>query len=258
MTDAHALDNWITSCLLVGLRIGPLFAFAPPFTLVRMPALPRMLLGLGLSVCLVGSGAPGLAFDAGVGAGALVVAAVRELMIGTSLVMMFQIAFAALYFAGRTVDIQAGFGLAMLIDPTTRSQTPLTGMLFAYAAGSIFFAMGGHHDVLRLFAASFEAVPLGQGALPDNLMPLTGFLSASFLIAFGVAGGAILALFLADMAIALLSRTVPQMNVLMLGFQVKTLLLLVVLMVSFGSVGALIARLLILLLTSAPGVIARG
>ncbi len=260
--DSFGLDRWVMSCLLVGLRIIPLFAFAPPFTLIRMPATARLMFGLGLSVCLVGSDLPGAMLGSQGGAlpgtGPLLVAALRELLIGASLVMMFQIAFAALYVAGRTVDIQAGFGLAMLIDPTTRSQTPLVGTLFAYAAGTIFFAMGGHHDVLRLFAASFEVVPLGEGGLPRSILPVTAFLSISFLIAFGVAGGAILAMFLADLAIALLSRTVPQMNVLVMGFQVKTIVLLLVLMLAFGSSGALIARLITLMLTSAPQVIARG
>ena len=252
-----ALISWITSCLLVGLRIVPLFAFAPPFTLVRMPAMARMLLGLGLAICVVGSGVPGAVYG-GTGPAALIVAALRELLIGATLVMMFQIAFGALYVAGRTIDIQAGFGLAMLIDPTTRAQTPLIGTLFGYAAASIFFGMGGHIDVVRLFAASFEAIPVGLGGLPASIVGLTAFLSTSFLIALGVAGGAILALFLADLAIALLSRTVPQMNVLVLGFQVKTILLLVVLIVAFGSVGALIARLMALMLTSSAGMLVRG
>ncbi len=251
------LNSWILSCLLAGLRIAPIFVFAPPFTLVRVPAMARMLFGLGLSICLVGSGRPELAYTGG-GVGDLLVMALRELLIGVSLVMMFQIAFAALQVAGRTIDIQAGFGLAMLIDPTTRAQTPLIGTLFAYAAGAIFFAMSGHHEVLRLLAASFEAIPLGQGDVPDSLGRLAGFLSASFLIAFGVSGAAILTLFLADLAIALLSRTVPQMNVLMLGLQVKTLLLLIILAATFGMTTALIARLMALMLTSASGVLARG
>ncbi len=250
-------SSWVISCMLVTLRIAPLFAFAPPFTLIRVPATVRLLLSLGLAICIVGGGASDV-FYAAQGRAALAGSMLRELFVDMSLVMMFQVAFAGLQVAGRTLDIQAGFGLAMLIDPTTRAQTPLSGTLFAYAAGVVFFAMNGHHDVLRFYAASIEAVPLGLAGLPANLAHLTGFLAASFLIAFGVAGGAILTLFMADLAIALLSRTVPQMNALMIGFQVKTLLLLLVLALSFGGSAALIARLMALTLSALPGIRAHG
>jgi len=252
-----SLPQFILSCLLVSLRISPVLAFAPPFTLVRVPVPVRVLMGMGLAACLVGSGLPGAIF-AGRDAGAVIVAAARELLIGSSIMMMFQIAFGALYVAGRTLDIQAGFGLAMLIDPTSKSQVPLVGTLFAYAAGAIFFGIGGHHDVLRLLAASLETVPIGTAGVPDNLIRVTSFLSVSFLIALGVTGGVILALFLTDLGLALMSRTVPQMNVLMLGLQVKTILLLVLLATAFGGSGALIARLMAAMLNETAGLITHG
>jgi hypothetical protein len=70
--------------------------------------------------------------------------------------------------------------------------------------------MDGHGELLRILAASLDAIPLGQGALPPTLGPLLAFISASFLAAFGVVGGAILVLFVADLSFAMLSRTVPQ------------------------------------------------
>jgi flagellar biosynthetic protein FliR len=161
-----------------------------------------------------------------------------------------------LYIAGRTVDIQAGFGLALLIDPTSKNQMPLVGTLLAYGAAAVFFAMGGHQDLLRLMDASLRAVPLGTGQLQsdgiERMAILLGVLSAT---AFGVAGGAILCLFLADAAIAFLSRTVPQMNVLVLGFQIKTLLLLLLLPAAFGASGALLARMSTLTLEAVRGLL---
>lgn len=239
------------SSLLLSLRIAPMFAFAPPFSLVRAPALVRLLLGIGLAIAVV-SGNPSLTSLADLSIGTLLVAAIRELMLGTIFVLAFQLTFGALYMAGRTIDIQAGFGLALVIDPTTRAQMPLAGTLFAYAAGAIFFALGGDRDLLRLIAASLEAIPLGATHAPLSIGPLAGFMSMVFITAFGVAGGTILVLFLADVAIAFLSRTVPQMNVLILGFQVKTLILLMVLPTSFGLAGALLARMTTMTLTAIP------
>lgn len=253
-TTIEPFMGWLIGTMLLSLRISPVLAFAPPFTLMRVPPLIRVLLALGLSGVMIGA-LPEMATPP-TEAGPLLVAAVRELFLGSIFVLAFQAAFAAIYVAGRTVDIQAGFGLASLMDPTSRVQTPLVGSIYAYAAGAVFFGMNGHLDLLRIIAASLDAVPLGQAGLPRDLAPLTAFLGAVFAIAFGVAGGVILALFLADMAIALLSRTAPQMNVLVLGFQVKTLLLMVALPLTLGVSGALLARLASTTLQALPALIA--
>jgi len=245
-----ALAGWAFTSLLLGLRVAPVFAFAPPFTLTRMPAMFRLLFGLGVCGLLVAS-RPQIASAVDLSLADLVPAALRELLLGAVFVVAFQLMFGALYVAGRTIDIQAGYGFALLIDPTSQVQTPLVGTLFAYGAAAVFFAMNGHADLLRLMAASLDAVPIGTGQ-PPGLGRIADFISAVFAVSFGIAGGVILCLFLADMAIAMLARTVPQMNVLVLGFQVKTLLLLLVLPVSFGVGGALFARLARITLEALP------
>lgn len=245
---------WVVSSLVLGLRIAPVFTFAPPFTLVRLPLLFRVLFGLGLSACLVAT-LPRAAQLPDLALSTVVLAAMRELGLGLVVVLAFQLVFGALYFAGRTIDIQAGYGLALLIDPTSRAQTPLVGTLFAYAAGAVFFAFDGHIELLRLLAASLDAIPLAGWTMPDSIARITAFMSIVFLTAFGVAGGSILALFLVDMAVAMLSRTVPQMNVLILGFQVKTIVLLLVLSTSFGIGGALLLRMMTMTLRAIPGML---
>lgn len=233
--------DWVVASLLLSLRVAPVLTFAPPFTLVRTPALFRLLLGFALSGLMVGAGstvaAPPLII------GPLVEAGIRELMIGAVIVFAFQAAFAAIYVAGRTVDIQAGFGLASVVDPGSGAQTPLIGSIYAYAAGAVFFGMNGHLDLMRMLATSLEIVPLGSGGTVTNIGALAAFLATVFAIAFGVAGGVILSLFVTDLAIALVSRTAPQLNVLVLGFQVKTVLVMVALPLTLGTSAALLARL---------------
>jgi flagellar biosynthesis protein FliR len=253
MTEPGLL-GWAFSAILLSLRVAPVFAFAPPFTLIRMPMTFRMLMSLGLAACIAAAN-PAAAAVTDASAGAILVTAARELLLGTIFLVAFQLSYAALQVAGRTVDIQAGFGLSLLIDPTTRGSVPLVGTLFVYATGAIFFAMDGHAELLRTLAASLDAVPLGVHQLQATPASLIAFISLVFLNAFGVAGGAMLALWLCDLAIAMLSRTVPQMNVLILGFQVKTVVLLLVLPVTFGAAGALLARMSRITLESLPGLI---
>jgi flagellar biosynthetic protein FliR len=252
--DADPLSAWVFPSFLLSLRIAPVFAFAPPFTLVPAPMTVRVLFGLGVAA-LTAYAHPAAVALRDLSVGTLVSTAFPELLLGVIFVLALQLAFGALSMAGRTIDIQAGFGLAMLIDPTTKAQTPLIGTLFTYAAGAVFFALNGHIELLRIFAASLDTIPLGGGHLPDTLARLTGFISVVFLTAFGVAGGVMLTLFLTDLAIAALSRTASQMNVLVLGFQVKTILLLLVLPATFGFAGALLARVTTLALEALPGLL---
>jgi len=251
-----ALDptSWIFSSLLLSLRVSPAFALAPPFSLTGVPRLFRALFGLGISAALAGADPGARITD--FSAAFLIVGSVRELALGLISVLALQLMFGALNVAGRTLDIQAGFGLGAAIDPSTGAQTPLIGSALTYEAGAVFFALGGAEDLLRILQASLQAVPLGAGHFPAALAPLTEFVSAVFVTALGVAGGAILCLFLADLAIALLSRTVPQMNVLILGLQVKSLVILIALPATLGFSGVLLARLASFTLASIPRLIA--
>lgn len=246
------LSQWLAAAMLLALRIVPVLAFAPPFTLTRLPARFRLLFGLAMAGTLAAT-VPLPGELAALATGPLLVAAARELMLGIVFLIAFQLAFAALYFAGRAIDIQAGLGIAALIDPATRSQAPLAGTLFAYAAGAVFFAIDGHLDVMRVFSASLDAVPVGAWQMTGAFGRVLLFIGAAFLAAFGFAGAAIAALFAIDLTVAMLSRTVPQMNALVLGFQVKTLVLLMVLPICFGLGGGLLLRLMRLTIAALPG-----
>ena len=158
--------------------------------------------------------------------------------------LALQLAFAMIATAGRALDIQAGFGLAYLIDPTTKAQMPLIGALFTYAAAAVFFATGGPQDVLAIFAASFAAMPLGSAMGPDAIQHVTSYLGTVSVLALGLAGLATVVLFLIDLVVAMLSRTLPQMNVLLLGFQIKTIATLLLLPATLGLSAAVITSIL--------------
>lgn len=245
------LHTWVASCILLSFRVAPVFLFAPPFTLTRAPRLLTALMSLGLAAALVSS-LPTTALLRHVDVDVLVVGALRELFLGLVPVVVLHFLFGALNVAGRTIDIQAGFGLAMQIDPTTRAQLPLAGTIFGYAAAATFFAVGGHFQLLRFFAASLQAVPLAAERGSQALAPLLGYVSAVSLAAIGVGGAAITALFLCDIVVAALSRTVPQMNALLLGIQVKAAVMLVTVPIALGLSGALLVRLVASALEAMP------
>ncbi|MEQ1540684.1 MAG: flagellar biosynthetic protein FliR [Novosphingobium sp.] len=227
--------------LLATLRLGPLLVFAPPFSLVRLPIWTRTVLAMALALCVLGISTP---VQAQAWRGDFVSAASSELVLGIAMALPLQLAFAMIGVTGRALDIQAGFGLAFLIDPTTRAQMPLIGALFTYAAAAIFFATGGVADVLAVLSASFAVLPLGAAAAPGAVQAVLAFLGTVAILSMGVAGLAILTLLLIDLVIAMLSRTLPQMNVLVLGFQVKALTALLLLPLTLGLSAGIVARIL--------------
>jgi len=248
------LTNQAIAVLLVSLRITPTLAFASPFTLMRAPTMVRVLLGIALAGWLVAAH-PAQSWQANFWAKGLFLTALGELFLGIALSLSLQLAFTALLTAGRAIDIQAGFGLAVLIDPATRSQLPLVGTLYAYAAGAIFFATNGPADLLAIWSASIERVPLGSAAIGGGITVLCTYISVVFTMAFGLGGMVMLVLFLSDMAIAFMSRTLPQMNVMLLGFQVKAMATLAVLPIAIATSGALFLRMVRYALETAPRLI---
>lgn len=244
----------IIAVLLVSLRLAPTFAFAFPFTLLRVPATIRVLLSLSLAVWLV-QVVPQSAVLKQPVAGDILYYAFAELLIGIAFMLTLQWTHAAILMIGRAVDVQTGFGLALLIDPASRTQRPLIGTVFAFAAAAVFFSMDGPMNLLNIWADSLRRLPLGSALVNPDIPYLMTYISSVFSIAVGLAAIIFLTLFLIDMTVALLSRTLPQMNVLLIGFQVKTLAVLATLPLALAYSTTIYIRLVSNSLNALPRVV---
>jgi flagellar biosynthetic protein FliR len=229
--------------LLCSLRLGPSLAGAGPFGLIRIPTTVRVFLALGIAGAMMGAN-PDQVANFAVQDGNFLLAAPSELFIGVLIALALHLAFSAVQFAGRIVDLQAGFGMALLADPNLRGQMPLVGSLMAYACAIVFFSTSGPADLLVILARSLEALPLGAAFEPPRPEAILSLWSAVTLLALGLSGLLLLVLFLIDISIGLMSRTLPQMNVLMLGFQVKTLAVLILLPLTIPTASALYLRII--------------
>lgn len=238
---ATALIARLVAIFLGSLRLGPLLTFAPPFSLVRMPTPARMVIAVGLAAAMPLSPVVERLLLTRQG---ILNAAVHEVVMGLMLMLGLQFAFAAIGVAGRALDIQIGFGLASVIDPTTKAQMPLIESFLTYAAAAVFMGTSAPGDLYAVLTDSFTRFPIG-GALPV-LAPggMVDFLGTVSVLALGLVGLVLVVLFLIDATVALISRTLPQMNVLVLGFQVKALAALALLPAMIGLSGAGILRIL--------------
>lgn len=223
--------GWIVHVLLVACRLGPLFVLVPVFGASGIPARFKVLFGLSLAVLLV-MGVPSSATALPATPGGVVLAAMGEVVVGLAIAFGLLAVFAAFSFAGRVLDLQIGFGVATLFDPVTRAQAPLLGTALVMLATVVFFSLDGHHLVLRAVAWSLTVLP--PGSPPWRLE--FGAVAAQFGVVFSwglvLAAPALVALLLLDMGFAMLSRTMPQMNVFVVSMPLKVIVGLVMLALS--------------------------
>ncbi len=243
--------GWAVAVLLLSLRIGPIFTLAAPFSQITIPMRVRACLVLSLCACL----AQPVSATIYQNGATLLLAAGSEVLIGLMLSFGFQVAAAALSFAGRALDVQAGYGLAMVIDSGSKSQTPLFGMMLTLVASLIFFSTNGHIELLRLMARLMQLLPLGQVVLLGSPHAFLNYFGIVMGMGLSAVAATMLVLFLVDITIAFLSRTLPQMNALMLGLQIKVIVTLVMLALSTGLILPVVLRLFNVALSFMPSLV---
>ena len=216
----------IEAFFLVWVRASTLLLAAPMFGMRLIPPPLKLALGLLLAALLtpllpVASPAPAVfsRFLLGVA---------QEVLAGLLLAFAVTLIFGATQFAGALLGLQFGFSLANVVDPTLTGQETVIGQFYAILTGLVFFTINGHHLILIGLARSFEVAPPHALALlrPDSavvpaLLSLTaGLFAAALRIAMPITG----ALLLADVAMAIMSRSAPQMNVYFVGLPIKILI----------------------------------
>lgn len=153
-----------------------------------------------------------------------VLAIINEMLIGLVIGFICFVIFSAVQAAGDLIDLQMGLSIATVISPTTGGITSIVGAMAFMLGTTIFIALDGHHLILSSFEQSFRLLPLAapiKFTSGNLLMQMIEILRTFWLIAIQLSAPIILLIFLSDFAFGIVSRVAPQVNVFMLGFQVK-------------------------------------
>jgi flagellar biosynthetic protein FliR len=214
------------------LAVGYLMALAratawivvsPPFNTRLVPA--RAKAGLAAAIALaVGPRLEAQAVD--LDAASLLGGAVTQVAVGAVLGFVGVVLFAAIQAAGGLLDLFGGFAMAQVLDPQSNVQTSLFGRFYNLLAVTLLFAIGGHLLLVRGFLRSFDAVPTAGLRSAAVAHVLTADVGVLLVAALEIAAPLLAALFLADVALGLLSRAAPEMHVFVLGLPLKILLTL--------------------------------
>ncbi len=209
--------------VLAVVRTAAWLTVAPPFNTRMIPAPAKV----GLAIALAIPVAPKVAESAPAPEVApLVMATLLQIAVGLSLGFVVQIVFAAVQAAGELIDLFAGFTIAATYDPFTNANQAVFGRFYQLLATALLFGTGGHLMLVHGLLDSFAVVPAGVPDMTATSGELLDALGLFFVSALEIAAPLLGALFLTEVALGLLSKAAPQMNVFTLGFPIKIMLTL--------------------------------
>ncbi len=205
--------------LLLVVRVSTMLFVFPVFSARQIPVLVRI--GLAFLIAFVLYRAvPVLAPLPDVGA--LFVAVVSQVVLGLIVGFVASLVFMGIQFAGEIIDIQIGFAVANVISPQTQQQVTIIGELQLTLATLIFLMSDSHLVMLAGIGGSLHLVPLPYINLdPSVAANVVTFLGQAFLIVLKIAAPPAVALFLVNLALGLMARVAPQMNVFVVGFPLQ-------------------------------------
>ncbi|MFN0150868.1 MAG: flagellar biosynthetic protein FliR [bacterium] len=222
----------IEAFLLVFVRLSAFLMAAPVFSNRTIPIRIRVLSGLVFAFTFLPLVPPLAAADTLTPLGLAIMIA-NEALLGVILGFVASALLFAVQIGGELLGLQIGFGVGSIIDPGTESQSVVTTEFLYLLCLLVFLTLNGHHLLFRAFAATLERAPLGEFRLTAPMIDmLARELSTIFAAAFRVGAPVMAFLFVTSVALGIISRTMPQMNVFVLGFPIKILGSLVVLLIS--------------------------
>lgn len=151
-----------------------------------------------------------------------VLGAVKEITLGMMFGFVARLVFVAVQFAGEIIGIDIGFGVVNVIDPLSAEQISIIGTFKNLIAMVTFLMIDGHHILLQALSESLAMVPLGGVQLTELLARgLVEMTAKVFGMAIKLAAPVVVSLFLTSVALGIMARTMPQMNVFIVGFPLK-------------------------------------
>lgn len=228
------LEMLLPGFAMVLARTSGIMISAPMFSSSQIPTQIKVMLPIALA--LLAYPVVMVTVPAGLTLPQAAVGCIGELMIGEIIGLGVGVVFFGASMAGSMISHQAGLTFGEVVNPVFDSETTVLDQLWFFAALMVFLAVGGHLVLMRVVLDSFHQVPPMSAWADESLVPhLTALLQCLFETALRLAGPTIVALLLALLALGVLSRTMPQFNLMNVGFSFKIALAMFVTALSIAS-----------------------
>jgi flagellar biosynthetic protein FliR len=248
--NAADISQWVSRMWWPILRIGGFVLAAPVVSAAVVPGRIKIVLTAALAFLL----APVIASPANLSifSGPGFLAAVLEVLIGVAIGMVVQLSFEALVFAGQSISMSMGLGFATLVDPQRGAQVPVLGQMFMILGTLTYLAVDGHLMLLGALAESFRTLPIGAENVDKNFLLSVALWGARvFDTGLLIALPAVIALIIVNLALGVVTRAAPQLNLFGIGFTITLLSGFFVLLTGLDGIMSGIASLINSALTAA-------
>lgn len=222
-----SLANLLVPIALIASRISGLLLYAPVLGSASVPVRIKVALVIALTALLYPVCAGQMA---GINPMMVPLLMGKEIAVGIGLGIAANLVFDAAQFAGQILSVQMGFSLANIFDPTTQVESTVMALFHQMIATLIFLRLDIHLWIIRAIAGSFQTIPPQQLALTGRFASALIYGAAS-VFAFGlqIAAPVLSATLIADVALGILGKASPQMQSMLLGIAVKSVLGVVIL-----------------------------
>ena len=230
----------LTAFLLALVRAAAWLFVSPPFNTKMIPTTVKA--GVAASLALAAAphiAQPNIPLDTPGFLGALL----TQVAVGITLGMFTLVLVNALQTAGALVDLFAGFSLAATFDPFNQSQVAVFGRFYELLAITLLFSTNAYLVIVNGWFRSFDIVPAHGLAISNITTILTRNLGEFLVAAIEIAGPVLGCLFIAEVALGLLSRAAPQLNIFALAFPVRVIVALLVVALAIPLIAPAISNL---------------
>lgn len=233
-------ENQVVLFLLLFARLSGLFAFFPFFSHMSIPISLKTALVIFMVIFLFPH-VPVLHVELSVLSISLAI--VSELFIGFVAGLFLSIVIAALQLAGMQISFVMGFTMASVIDPQTSTSIPLVSQFLSLIGLMVILAFNGHHQMLLFISDSLQVLPLGSFYPSTNIITylahaITNMFVYGFILSFPIVGISLLL----DLVFGMIMKTMPQFNLLVVGFPIRILVSFTVLIAVLSSIMLLFKR----------------
>lgn len=227
-------DTYIVGFILLFFRFGALFMAVPIFSHNSIPASTKAAMAFFFTIVFYSS-MPPLAIPITVPS--IILAILSELFFGLAIGTILQIAFNAITFAGGQISFMMGFSMASAIDPQSGISMPIISQFLSLIALMVIFSIDMHHWMLLFIDGSLQNIPLGGFVMSEDFFNyVIKAMSNMFLVGFMIAFPITALSWLADVIFGMLMKTMPQFNLLVIGFPIKIIVSFVVLIATFSAI----------------------
>ena len=226
-------DTYIVGFVLLFFRMAALFLAVPIFSHKNIPMNIKASMAFFFTVVFYPS-MPPLAIP--INMPSIILAILSEFMLGLVVGLVLQLAYNVITFAGGLISFMMGFSMASAIDPQTGVSMPIISQFLSLMGLMVLLSLNLHHWVLLFINTSLQKVPLGGFMMSENIFHyVINAASNMFIVGFMIAFPIIALSWLADVIFGMLMKTMPQFNLLVIGFPIKIMVAFVVLIATFAS-----------------------